>query len=355
MTEHKIQGIAFDWGDTLMKLYPQYSGAMSEWPEVAAVDGAVETLQRLSGRYRLFVATNAVDSNAGQINDAFKRVGLDTYFERIFTYHQLGSRKPDRAYFDALAGSVDIPAQRMLMVGDTYIDDITGPKAAGWKAIWLNPGHHAAPGLLPLQDAGIAHLSDLDETIEHLTLPDYPTCVSMLIQSGASHNLIQHVSTVAAAAYQFSLWLQSNRIEVDPILAHRGGLLHDLGKMKALRLGEKKNDHGQMGAQLLMQSGLPQLADVAQRHLLFAILDSSSGPQTWEQKLVYFADKLAEGSRLVTVQERITALKNRYHIDNDLINRLMPALLGLQEQISSAIKMTPDEWFTELKENLRGS
>ena len=98
----KIAAYLFDWGDTLMKDDKRYAGPMQAWPEVAAVDGALETLQVLSTRARCCLATNAGDSSEKDIWRALARVGLDQYIDIVFCCQALGVAKPARAFFDII-------------------------------------------------------------------------------------------------------------------------------------------------------------------------------------------------------------------------------------------------------------
>ena len=56
------------------------------------MEGAVELLDDLQGRYRLFLVSNGVVATQYQrLRDA----GLTKYFERIFLSEEVGWRKPD--------------------------------------------------------------------------------------------------------------------------------------------------------------------------------------------------------------------------------------------------------------------
>src|SRR5690242_18077103 len=92
--------LVFDWGNTVMKIFPQYSGPMAEWPEAAGVEGIIEALEALQRRFRMVIATNAADSTTEQVCKALKRVGLSEYFKAVFTTHELdGALKPEIRYF----------------------------------------------------------------------------------------------------------------------------------------------------------------------------------------------------------------------------------------------------------------
>jgi putative hydrolase of the HAD superfamily len=103
--------LVFDWGDTLMRVFSEYNGAMVDWPEVAVMPGAVEALTRLHEEYALFVATNAAQSSADEVRAALQRVGLGGFFKDIFTSQKLdGFRKPEPAYFQTIERCLGKPA-----------------------------------------------------------------------------------------------------------------------------------------------------------------------------------------------------------------------------------------------------
>jgi hypothetical protein len=157
---------------------------------------------------------------------------------------------------------------------------------------------------------------------------------------------------VAALAYQMSLWMRANRQAVDPLLAHRGGLLHDLAKVASILSSDHQQDHGEMGARMLMEHDQPALAEIARRHLLFSPLSSSNQPVTREQKLVYLMDKLVEGSRLVPVEERIDHLRQRYRLEPDKLDALMPILYEIRDDLCAQAGFPPNEMIARLQSAL---
>jgi putative nucleotidyltransferase with HDIG domain len=351
-----ITTLVFDWGDTLMRVFPQFNGPMWSWPEVSAVDGAADALSGLQDHYHLVIATNAPDSRSRQVRQALARVGLDRYFKSIFTVSELGVRKPDRAFFQAVESVLRQEPGQLMMVGDSYHIDVLGAQGAGWTAAWYNPSGRAAQGLMPLHDLEITHLANLPAVIESPRLPGYATCLSWLQGQEVPYSLLAHVHGVAAAAYQMAVWLRSAGEMLDPLLVHRGGLLHDLAKLKAAhRAPESRISHGELAALMLMDLNYPQLAEIVRRHQLFSLTDPDFQPQTWEQKLVYFADKIIEGGRLASVDERITALRQRYPQNDQRIARTAPALQALQSELCAAAGIPPDELIPRLRSAFYGN
>jgi putative hydrolase of the HAD superfamily len=159
---------------------------------------------------------------------------------------------------------------------------------------------------------------------------------------------------VASISYQLALWLRANGCLVDPILAHRGGMLHDLAKLLSLQTGASSDDHGRLAARLLHTREQPELAEISYRHLLFCLIDETRRPQSWEQKVVYFADKLVEKSQLASLEERVQGLRERYPNHRQEIDAVIPALLELQDEICAAADVQPDELLPCLNNALLG-
>jgi putative hydrolase of the HAD superfamily len=339
-----------DWGDTLMVNFPGQRGPMAAWSQVVPVEGALEALSALRSRFRLVVATNAAESRAAQVRQALDRVGLGGLFSAVFTAAELGARKPDPAFFAAIQSVLGLDPQSVLMLGDDYTVDVLGAKQAGWRAAWLNPRRTPAPGLLPQQDIELTGWDELQARLETPALPDYAKCLSWILAQPVSPNLLAHVQAVASAAYQLALWLQAAGKPVDPLLAHRGAMLHDLAKLRAIRQpGEQRLGHAELAALLLRDMGQPELAEIARRHPLFALTQPDHAPRSWEEKLVYFADKLVEGSRVAGLDERIASLRRRYPADEERIAAMTPAIAALQDEFCAAIGIPPAELAPRLK------
>ncbi len=343
--------LVFDWGNTLMKTLPEYSRPMAGWPEVREVEGVVEALEKLLGRYTMVVATNAGDSDSPLVWKALRRAGLGEYFKAVFTAKELGSQKPGAGFFRQIESVLTQPPYQIVMVGDDYRSDIVGAKAVGWRAVWYNPAGENVPGSIPLQDGEIACMRDLPRALELLYLPDYPTCLGWLAERGTPFNILAHVQMVAAAAYLLATWLRKKGVNVDPVLTHRGGLLHDLGKIESIRSNRERGDQGDHAAlakEILMARGQPELAEIADRHMLCQDPASPRQPRSWEEKLVHFADKLVEDSRPVSLQDRLAALQARYPAFAHEISGSLPILVGMEREICTQLEITPDELIRRL-------
>ena len=138
MTERPYPTILFDWGDTVMYDDPAVTVPMAEWAAVHAVEGIADVLADLhsSGR-RIILATGAVVSDESQIRGALARVGLDSYFSRIYCFKNTRLPKGD-AFYRYILSDLGVPASDVLMVGDSFEKDVQIPNSLGIFGVWFN-------------------------------------------------------------------------------------------------------------------------------------------------------------------------------------------------------------------------
>jgi putative hydrolase of the HAD superfamily len=148
--------ILFDWGDTLMRDYKEFSSPMKDWPHVEAVPGAVEVLMCLHTDWTLAIATNADVSTEADIRSALQRVDIDRWLDKIYCYKKIGHKKPSPEFFTCILNDLKLPPEQVFMVGDNYEADVLGANWSGLRAIWFN------------ERSEEAHTGDMVRTIRQL-------------------------------------------------------------------------------------------------------------------------------------------------------------------------------------------
>lgn len=159
-----IKWLLFDWGDTLMFDNPEYQGEMYLWPEIKLMPDVAQALPILSGKYHCAVVSNALDSNAQAMKNAFERMGIDHFFELFITSKEIGYKKPDKRFFIHIAELLQIPANELCMIGNDYQKDIVTPKKIGLRTVLITPN----PGEYPSADHIICGFGELD----HILFPN---------------------------------------------------------------------------------------------------------------------------------------------------------------------------------------
>ncbi len=113
----------------------------------------VETLDELRRRgYRLGVISNA----DGKVEALLETVGLRPHFELVIDSGVVGIDKPDPRIFRMAAERMGVQPHEAVYVGDIYEIDVQGARAAGMRAILIDPrgrwGHLDCDRIAALHD-----------------------------------------------------------------------------------------------------------------------------------------------------------------------------------------------------------
>ena len=159
--------VLFDWGNTLMRDFPEARGPMADWPRVETLPGVEEVLRQLRPRWTLALATNAVASDEPSVWRALARGGIASLLDKVYCFQTIGHKKPAPAFFDYIIRDLPMARDRIVMVGDDFQNDIHGATRAGIRSIWLN------------QSSDEARVGELYQTIHNLqSLPNALTSLS---------------------------------------------------------------------------------------------------------------------------------------------------------------------------------
>lgn len=207
--------------------------------------------------------------------------------------------------------------------------------AQGYRAVWYNPLMDFAPGKVPIHEGEVTSFEELRDIPALLAKPTLTTCTQWLDEWQVPENIRRHASLVAWMAYVLGVLLWRAEVKLDPILAHRGGLLHDLDKLHTL---DPSKPHGALGAAFVRNQGHADLAEIISGHVMRAGLTDEQ--LSWENKLVFFCDKLAEQDRIVPFDVRLGALKARYPQFEGVMRRAEPYIRDLNDQICSILSIS---------------
>ena len=126
--------------------------------------GAEEAVDRLSKKYRLFLASNGTASvQKGRMTSA----NLYRFFEKVFVSQEIGHNKPSLEYFEGCFRQIPgFDREKAMIVGDSLSSDIKGGINAGIKTVWVNPDHKPWGEIRP--DYQIEALHQLEALLETL-------------------------------------------------------------------------------------------------------------------------------------------------------------------------------------------
>lgn len=97
-------------------------------------DEVPEVLRSLRARrYRLAVISNW---QCG-LGHFCAELGIADAFEHVLASAEVGAAKPDPRIFLEACRRLDLPPERVLHVGDDFIEDVEGARSAGLRVAWL--------------------------------------------------------------------------------------------------------------------------------------------------------------------------------------------------------------------------
>jgi uncharacterized protein len=142
-------------------------------------------------------------------------------------------------------------------------------------------------------------------------LPSSQKAVNLLSEVGCSKKVIAHCKAVSALAVKFAEACEKKGLNVDVNLVEIGALLHDIGRSKTHGV-----DHAAVGVEIARSLNIPEsIVSIIECHIGGGIAADEAKelglpikdyfPKTLEEKLVAYADKLIEGSRVVPIERTI--------------------------------------------------
>lgn len=100
------------------------------------LDGALELCEALSGHYKMHLITN------GSTYIQKKRLAaspISKYFDKVFISEEMGVKKPDKAFFDAVISEIDEKdKEKICIIGDSMSSDILGGINSGIDTCFFN-------------------------------------------------------------------------------------------------------------------------------------------------------------------------------------------------------------------------
>jgi len=163
----EIKALLFDWGNTVMKVFPEQTGPMASWSQVDTIEGIREILPLLTDKYQIILVSNAQDSDQELVRQALERVELAHYFHEIFTPYELSERKPAPNFYLNILKRIEVEPENAIMIGDDYEKDIIAAKQVGLWTVWYNPDQQELKNIsYPYHDAEIIHLLELASIIQ---------------------------------------------------------------------------------------------------------------------------------------------------------------------------------------------
>lgn len=158
-----------------------------------------------------------------------------------------------------------------------------------------------------------------------------------------------HVEEVAKVATFLAKKLKSKneKLIINLDLLEAAALLHDIDKNVKKLSGER---HPDAAVRILKQLDFPEVAAIVSRHSLHHILDPQTTPTTWEEKLLYLADKMVK-YELIGVDHRFNLWRRENLSEQALLelNGAYPKVKALEKEILSVANLSYEQFASDYR------
>jgi putative nucleotidyltransferase with HDIG domain len=128
-----------------------------------------------------------------------------------------------------------------------------------------------------------------------------------------------------------------NGVAVNRDLIIAAALLHDITKTRSLKTKER---HDISGGELLRKMGFKSIAEIVEQHVVLQNLNPEGRLE--EREIIYYADKRVMHDKIVTIEERVHDLLQRYG-NTEQIERLIhqnkKLVLAVENKIAGFMKI----------------
>jgi putative nucleotidyltransferase with HDIG domain len=284
-------------------------------PDVSVVLKPLDVLTVLNTSYSkgMFSSIKAGIENLGSDFEAFFILPADIPLVRPATVSALlANYKSNHILYPVFRKRRGHPP----LISTTFTREILNYSGQGGLRFLLEQFEPSAINV-KVADEGI--LLDMDTQQDYLRIlakyqqdpiPSPEECLVLMTDKFfVEKEIIAHCQAVAKVAVILGKALKNAGIELDLDLIAAAGLLHDLAR--------KQSDHARKAEQILRNLGYPAVADIIGAHMDIALEERKT---VREKEVVFLADKLVQGNRIVDLQSRFKTKLRRYASDPDVFS-----------------------------------
>jgi len=172
-------------------------------------------------------------------------------------------------------------------------------------------------------------------------VPSIQECYQLMDAYRMLDNIRAHSVVVARVARLIAHHLQEERIGISVEITTAGALLHDIGKTASLQTGQ---DHSELGRQICLNNHLDEIASIVAEHVRLKVYSLNEGFS--EKEIVFYADKRVKHDQVVSLNERLAYIIERYSRGREQMSRAIKENFSLcrqiQEKLFRILPFSPD-------------
>ncbi|MDD5171379.1 MAG: HDIG domain-containing protein, partial [Syntrophales bacterium] len=148
-------------------------------------------------------------------------------------------------------------------------------------------------------------------------IPSRRECHELMARYAMRSNIVEHSIQVMRVSLAIMDNLK-NGVTINRDMVIAAALLHDITKTRSI---ETKEQHDASGGELLREIGCMHIAEIVEQYVIFK--NFSKHGRLEEREILYYADKRVMHDRIVTIDERVYDLVQRYGSTEDIRNMIL--------------------------------
>jgi putative nucleotidyltransferase with HDIG domain len=163
--------------------------------------------------------------------------------------------------------------------------------------------------------------------------PDDDECAELLRIANTPERVVRHTRVVANCAMLIADAMSKTGAKIDLRLLRSAALLHDISK------GE--HDHEARGANWLRNRGYVKASEIVASHK-----DLPARKKVGEAEILYLADKMTDGTTLLSLESRLTVVTERFQAGSEALEgarRRMASAVLVRKKVEDATGMSIEE------------
>jgi uncharacterized protein len=173
-------------------------------------------------------------------------------------------------------------------------------------------------------------------------VPSIQECYQLMDAYRMLDHIRAHSVIVAKVACLIAQGLCQARIDISVKTTTAGALLHDIGKTASLKSG---GDHSEIGRQICLEHHLDEIAPIVGEHV--RLKDYSLNGNYSEKEIVFYADKRVNHDQVVSLNERLAYILERYSRGQKQLSEAIKKNFSLcsqvQEKLFRKLSFSPED------------
>jgi putative nucleotidyltransferase with HDIG domain len=171
-------------------------------------------------------------------------------------------------------------------------------------------------------------------------IPSLKECEELMAQYAMRPHIVAHSLQVMRVSLAVIDHLK-NGVSVNRDLVAAAALLHDITKTRSFVTKER---HDASGGALLRELGFPHVAEIVEQHV--TIRNVNLHGELEEREIVYYADKRVLHDTIVTIDERVNDIMQRYGAVEEIRSLILQnksQVLAVERKIARFMKTEIDQ------------